>query len=150
MTESVSQVILAQRIKTNELQNRINQLNDEIEKLRGENKTLKRVHVREEQALKKLETQETDIERLVKNYSEEVIALKQAIKKLNGDNKKLSTNILEKEDELRVLKKKNDKLTMILNDKNLIESSELRSKLELSEKELEIQVSKYKVCLIFE
>jgi chromosome segregation ATPase len=148
MTESVSQVILAQRIKTNELQNRITQLNDEIEKLRDENKTLKRVHVREEIARKKLETQETDIERLVKNYSEEVTSLKQSIKKLNNDNKKLSTSIMDKEDELRILRKKNEKLNTILNDKNLIESNELRAKLDVCEKELEIQISKYKVILL--
>ena len=60
-SKTAVRVMSAQRLKNNDLQNRISELNIELEKLKDENKTLKRVHHREEIALKKFEHQDNDI-----------------------------------------------------------------------------------------
>lgn len=147
LNNKTNRLISAQRLKNNDLQNRISELNIELEKLRDENKTLRRVQKREEIALKKLESQDVDISRIVKTYSEEVNSLKQKMRKVNGENKKLSTNLMERDDELRVLKKKYSELKEILNDKKLLESADLSKKLEQCEKELNEQKSKCQVIL---
>jgi chromosome segregation ATPase len=138
-------LLSAQRIKNNDLQNRISELNIEIEKLREENRTIKRMHKREEVALKKLETQDTDVTKVVKGYQDEINSLKQKIRKIQSENRAINNSLLDREDEVRVLKKKNSELKEILDDKNLIESSELSKKLEASEYELKEQRTKYQV-----
>ena len=145
LTNKASRLLSAQRIKNNDLQNRISEMHIEIEKLREENRTIKRVHRREEIALKKLETADTDITKIVKGYQDEINSLKQTVRKMHNENRKVNNNLLDREDEVRVLKKKYSDLKEILNNKNLIESSELTKKLEASEQELKDQRSKYQV-----
>ena len=145
LTNKTGRLLSAQRIKNNDLQNRISEMNIEIEKIREENRTLKRMHKREEVALKKLETQDTDVTKVVKGYQDEINALKDKIRKLQSDNRKINNSLLDREDEVRVLKKKYGELKDILNDKNLIESAELNKKLEATQQELSEQRSKYQV-----
>ena len=49
---------------------------------------------------------------------------------------------------MRIFKKKNDKLKAILNDKNLIESNDLKTKLDICERELDNQNQRCKVNTI--
>lgn len=129
-SKTAVRVMSAQRLKNNDLQNRISELNIELEKLKDENKTLKRVHHREEIALKKFEHQDNDIAQIVKNHMTESTALKEAIKKIKNENRKLTSNIMDKEEDIRSLKKKQEEYRQILNDKKLLDSAELAKKLE--------------------
>ncbi len=117
----------------------------EIEKLREENKTLKRVHRRGEIAIKKFESQDSDITRIVKGYQDEINSLKQSVRKMHNENRMVNNNLLEREDDLRILKKKYSGLKDILNDKKLIDSAELSKKLEICEQELNDYRSKCQV-----
>jgi len=123
-------VMSAQRLKNNDLLNRIAEMNIELEKLKDENKTLKRVHHREEIALKKFEAQDNDLAQIVKNHMTESSALKEAVKKVKNENRRLTGNLMDKEEEIRAMKKKQDEYKQILNDKKLLDSAELAKKLE--------------------
>lgn len=139
----------AQRLKNNDLQNRITELNLELEKLRDENKTLKRVHHREEIALKKLETQDVDVSRMVRNHMEEASALKEIIKTIKNENRKLNNTLIDKDEEIRTTRKKYDELKKILKDKKLLDSAELSRKLEQCEKDLATYKTKNEVCYYY-
>jgi len=149
MTNMAGRVLSAQRIKNNDLRNKLNEMNLEMEKLKEENRTLKRMHQREEIALKRLETQENDVSRLVKNHMEEASALKNIIKTVKADNRKLNGVLIDKDEEIRNLKKKYSDLKKILNDKKLLDSAELSKKLEQSEQELTSYKLKTEVNIAF-
>lgn len=134
LSQTALRVMSAQRLKNNDLKNRIGELGIELEKLREENRTLKRIHQREEIALKKLENHEIDVGRLVRNHAEEVSAVKESLKKVKHENRKLNSTLIDKDEEIRALKKRNDDLKKILNDKNLLDSVELSKKLDAAEK----------------
>lgn len=126
----------AQRQKNHDLQNRIGELSAQVEALREENRTLKRVHQREEAALRRLESQDNDVSRLVRNHMEEANALKEIIKSVKAENNRLSKVLIDKDEEIRQHKKRLDEFKKILNDKKLLDSAELSRRLEQCEKEL--------------
>ena len=142
LVEKTVRVMSAQRLKNNDLRNRITELGIEMDKLREENKLLKRVHHREEIAIKRLESQDTDLNRIVKNHMEETTALKDAVKAVKAENRKLSGALMEKDEEIRAHKKRNEDLRKILTDKKLLDSVELSRKLEVAEKDLAAYKSK--------
>lgn len=127
----------AQRQKNNDLQNRIGELTSQIETLKEENRTLKRVHQREEAALRKLESQDSDVSRLIRNHMEEANALKEIIKNVKGENTRLNKVLIDKDEDIRQLKKKLEEFKKILSDKKLLDSAELNRRLEQCEKELD-------------
>ena len=137
LSRGTLRLLSAQRLKNNELQNRLSELTLELDKLREENRLLRRVHQREEVALKKLESQDVDLNRIVHNHFEEVKSLKEMLKASRHESRKLSNNLNEKEDEIRSVRRKNDDLNKILEDKKLLDSYEMSKKLERTEKELE-------------
>jgi hypothetical protein len=147
LSKTAIRVMSAQRLKNIELQNRINEMNIEMEKLKEENRTLKRVHRREEIAIKRLEDQDTDVARLVKNHTEETHALREIIRKLKNENRKLSSTLIDKDEEIRVIKKKLDEYLKILNDKKLMDNVELAKKLSTTEKELSNYKSRHEVII---
>lgn len=126
-------VMSAQRLKNNDLQNRIAEMSMAIEKLKEENRTLKRVHHREEAALKRLENQDNDVARLIRNHMEESNALKDIIKSVKNDNQRINKMLIDKDEEIRTLKKRHDDMKKIMSDKKLLDSAELSKKLEHSE-----------------
>ena len=149
ISQTAMRVLSAQRLKNNDLKNQIGELTIELEKLRNENRTLKRIHQREEIALKKLENHEVDVGRLVRNHAEEVNALKETLKKVKHENRKLNSTLIDKDEEIRSLKKRNDDLKKILNDKNLLDSVELGKKLDLAEKNLSESKTRADVRILF-
>lgn len=138
----------AQRFKNNELQNRITELNADIDKLKEENRTLKRVHIREEIALKKHESHDTDISRMIKTHNEELGVVKDMHKKSKAENKRINNLLLEREEDLRAAKKKNEDMKKIINDKKLMDTVDLSKKLEQTEKALEEYKTKCEVFLL--
>ena len=130
-------MLSAQRFKNNELQNRLNEVIMEMEKLKEENKTLRRVHQREELALKKFESHDIDLSRIMKTHNDEIGVVKEMLKKSKAENKRINNLLLDKEDELRTMKKKNEEYKNILNDKKLIDTHEINKKLEQTDKELQ-------------
>lgn len=145
LSQAALRVMSAQRHKNTDLQNRLAELAKELDQLRDENKTLRRVHLREEIAIKRFESHDTDINRLMRNHTDEVNALKEQIKKLKAENKRINSNLIDKEEEVRAVKKKNEEFKKILNDKKLIDSAELSKNLEQAEKELEELKTKLEV-----
>ena len=141
--ESLGRIVSAQRLKNNELQNRLVELRSANEKLVDENRTLKRMHKREEIAIKRFESQDSDMARLVKNHTDETNALRETIKKTKSENKKLYNTLIDKDEEIRALKKKCDELNKILGDKKLLDSVELSKQLEQAERDREHFKAKY-------
>lgn len=109
----------------------------ELEALRVENKTLKRVHIREEIALKKHESQDLDISKMIKTHQEEVNVVKDQNRKALKENKRLSALLMEREEDLRAYKKKADEMKKIINDKKLLDSVEISRKLDIMQKDME-------------
>ncbi len=145
-SKTAVKVMSAQRLKNNDLQNRIAEMNIELEQLKEENKTLKRVHHREEIALKKFEAQDNDIAQIVKNHMNESNALKEVVKKIKNENRKITGSLIEKDEEIRTLKKKQEEYKQILNDKKLLDSVELAKKLEQANNSLSEYKKKIEVC----
>ena len=117
----------------------------ELEKAREENKTIRRVQQREEVALKRFESNDADISRLIRNHGEETAALKEMLKKTKNENKKLNESVMEKDDEIRVLRKKRDEFKKIVEDKKLMDSVDLSRKLQTTERELQEHKTKAEV-----
>lgn len=143
----------AQRQKNIDLQNRIGELAAQLEALKEENRTLKRVHQREEAALRRFESHDSDVSRLVRNHMEEANALRDVIKSVKAENARLNKVLIERDEETRALKKKLDEYKRILNDKKLLDSADLNRRLEACEKELsayklKCEVGAYKSTLI--
>lgn len=130
-------MLSAQRFKNNELQNKLSEVMLELEALRVENKTLKRVHIREEIALKKHESQDLDISKMIKTHQEEVNVVKDQNRKALKENKRLSALLMEREEDLRAYKKKADEMKKIINDKKLLDSVEISRKLDIMQKDME-------------
>ena len=145
LSQAAIRVMSAQRHKNTDLQNRIAEMNLEMDKLREENKTLRRVHLREEVAIKRFESQDTDLNRLMRNHTDETNALKEQIKKLKLEQRRLNSNLIEKEEEVRSVRKKNDEFKKILNDKKLLDSVELTKTLEQTEKDMQELKTKLEV-----
>ena len=61
----------------------------------------------------------------------------------------LNGNLIEKEEEVRSVRKKNDEFKKILNDKKLLDSVELTKSLEQAEKELQELKTKLEVIFIY-
>ena len=59
------------------------------------------------------------------------------LKKSKAENKRINNLLLDKEDELRTMKKKNEEYKNILNDKKLIDTHEINKKFEQTDKELQ-------------
>jgi chromosome segregation ATPase len=146
-SKTAVKVMSAQRLKNNDLQNRIAEMNIELEQLKEENKTLKRVHHREEIALKKFEAQDNDIAQIVKNHMNESNALKEVVKKIKNENRKITGSLIEKDEEIRALKKKQEEFKQILNDKKLLDSVELAKKLDQANNSLSEYKKKIEVCV---
>jgi hypothetical protein len=146
--QAALRVMSAQRHKNTDLQNRITELNLELDKLKDENKTLKRIHMREEIAIKRFESQDYDLNRIMRNHTEESNSLKEQIKKIKLENRRLNSNLIEKEEEVRSVRKKNEEFKQILNDKKLLDSVELSKSLEQAEKDLQELKIKFDVNLI--
>ncbi len=145
----MDRIVSAQRLKNNELQNRLNELKLENEKLLDENKILKRMHKREEIAIRRFENQDNDIARIVKNHVEEGNVLKDTIKKLKNDNKKLYNQLIDKDEEIRSLRKKLDEMKKILSEKKIMDIVELNKLLEQTKKDFSIFKEKCDVRFYF-
>ena len=110
---------------------------NELEELKVENKTLKRVHIREEIALKKHENQDIDLAKMMKTHQEELTVVKDLNRKQQKENKRITALLMEREEDLRAYKKKADEMKKIINDKKLLDSVEITRKLEIFQKEME-------------
>ena len=110
---------------------------NELEELKVENKTLKRVHIREEIALKKHENQDIDLAKMMKTHQEELTVVKDLNRKQQKENKRITALLMEREEDLRAYKKKADEMKKIINDKKLLDSVEITRKLEIIQKEME-------------
>lgn len=121
----------------------------ELEALRVENKTLKRVHIREEIALKKHESQDLDISKMIKTHQEEVNVVKEQNRKAHKENKRVSALLMEREEDLRAYKKKADEMKKIINDKKLLDSVEISRKLDIMQKDMEEYKEKSEVKFNF-
>ncbi len=148
LNKHAMKVMSAQRFKNNELQNQIAELLAEVASLKEENRTMKRVHAREEIALKKHESQDTDIAKMIKNHQEEQRVVRENNSKLKAENKRVNSLLLEKEEELRGVRKKNDEMKKIIGDKKLYDSNEIIKQLEACKKELEETKLKCDVSVI--
>ena len=137
INQATRQVLSAQRFKNNELQNKLTEVMNELEELKVENKTLKRVHIREEIALKKHENQDIDLAKMMKTHQEELTVVKDLNRKQQKENKRITALLMEREEDLRAYKKKADEMKKIINDKKLLDSVEITRKLEIIQKEME-------------
>ena len=137
INQATRQVLSAQRFKNNELQNKLTEVMNELEELKVENKTLKRVHIREEIALKKHENQDIDLAKMMKTHQEELTVVKDLNRKQQKENKRITALLMEREEDLRAYKKKADEMKKIINDKKLLDSVEITRKLEIFQKEME-------------
>ncbi len=118
---------------------------NELEELKVENKTLKRVHIREEIALKKHENQDIDLAKMMKTHQEELTVVKDLNRKQQKENKRITALLMEREEDLRAYKKKADEMKKIINDKKLLDSVEITRKLEIIQKEMEEHKEKSEV-----
>ncbi len=145
INQATRQVLSAQRFKNNELQNKLTEVMNELEELKVENKTLKRVHIREEIALKKHENQDIDLAKMMKTHQEELTVVKDLNRKQQKENKRITALLMEREEDLRAYKKKADEMKKIINDKKLLDSVEITRKLEIIQKEMEEHKEKSEV-----
>jgi chromosome segregation ATPase len=85
--------------------NKINNLNNELDKLKDDFKTLNRMYQREEVELTRLRAIKYEQDDLYQYYNDEIASLKIKVHKLMDENKRLNTTLVTRDEEIRLLKK---------------------------------------------
>lgn len=141
----VQRILSANRNKITKLYNTVEDLQHEVDNLWQENKTLKRLHVKQEKELKQMEKAEASLPQLLHRHSAELRTYRERLKKTKGDMTKKEKESHNNDMEITKLRDKVQHYKSLDNDKKLEERAALTRKLEkvdkaLSEKDKRIMV----------
>lgn len=142
----VKKILSANRNKITKLYNVVEELQQEVEHLRQENKTLKRITVKQERELKRVDREEGSLPQLLQRHSAELRTVRERLKKNKQEISRKEKESHGHDVELTKLRDKVHHYKELDNNKKLEERAALSKKLEkvensLSEKDTKILVS---------
>lgn len=142
-------VLSARLLKINELKNEVGDLQMKLEEYHKENKTLKRLHFRQEKALNKFEDTENEISQLLSRHNNEVRILRERLRKSQEKERNLEKKLKETEDELYRTNVALKKLKQLSENRHLAERDELTKKVDMIESRLDERERRVKVLTLF-
>ena len=140
-------VLSANRNKVSRLHNIMEELQQEVEDLKSENKSLKRVSHRQEKEIKKIEDEEASLPVLLQRHSAEMRTLKERLRRNQETLHKKEKESHERDKEIQKLRSKVKNYQELSQDRKLEERAALAKKVEniedeMSSKDKKILVSK--------
>jgi TolA-binding protein len=132
----VQRILSANRNKITKLYNTVEELQQEVDNLRQENRTLKRVHVKQEREIKKIEKAEASLPQLLHRHSAELRTYREQLKKNKMDRSKKEKESHHNDVEILKLKDKLQHYKSLDDDKKLEERAALARRLEKVENDL--------------
>ncbi|KAG8444293.1 hypothetical protein GDO86_009468 [Hymenochirus boettgeri] len=137
-------VLSARLLKINELQNELTEQQMILEELQKENKTLKKLKVRQEKALNKFGDTESEISQLISRHNNEIRTLKEHLRKSQERERNTERRLKDAEHELYTVKISLTKLKELSENRHLPEREELTKKLNILETKLEERETRVK------
>lgn len=146
----IHRVLSASRNKVSRLHNIVEELQQEADHLRKDNKTLKTVNVRQEKELRKVEGEEADLPILLDRHSAEMRTLRERLRRNQDILRKREREAQSQDSEILKLRDKLKDLKSLAQDKKLEERAALSKKLEkventVAEKDKKIMV-RFSLC----
>lgn len=140
-------VLSANRNKVSRLHNILEELQQEVEELKDENKSLKRVSHRQEKQIKKIDDEEASLPMLLQRHSAEMRTLKERLRRNQEILHKKEKESRDRDHEIQKLRDKVSNYRELSQDKKLQERAALAKKLEklqsdMAEKDKKITVSR--------
>ena len=129
-------VLSANKHKVSRLHNIVEELQQEVDDLKSENKSLKRVSHRQEKEIKKIEEEEASLPTLLQRHSAEMRTLKQRFRKNQEILHKKEKESHERDAEIQKLRDKVKSYRELSQDRKLEERAALAKKLENIENEV--------------
>lgn len=123
-------VLSANKHKVSRLYNILEELQQEVEELKDENKSLKRVSHRQEKQIKKIDEEEASLPMLLQRHSAEMRTLKERMRKNQDVLHKKERESKERDAEIQKLRDKVKSFRVLSQDRKLEERAALAKKLE--------------------
>ncbi|KAK3749586.1 hypothetical protein QZH41_019724 [Actinostola sp. cb2023] len=132
----VKKILSANRNKITKLYNVVEELQQEVDQLRQENKTLKRIHVKQERELRRVDREEGSLPQLLQRHSAELRTYRERLKKNKVVISRKEQESHSHDVELNKLRDKLHHYKELDSDKKLEERASLAKKLQKVEKAL--------------
>ena len=129
-------VLSANRHKVSRLNNVMEELQLEVDELKSENKSLKRVSHRQEREIKKIDEEEASLPILLRRHSAEMQTLKERLRRNQEVLHKKEKESRDRDKEIQKLRDKVKNYRELSEDKKLEERAALAKKLENIENEM--------------
>lgn len=136
ISEVEKRVLSAKQSKFSELQSRMADLRRQLEAEKEENRTLRIIQKREEKALKLYEDQEYDVHKVARDYTREIVYVREALDEERETKTKLQKEVETRDDELREKTKRIKHYEKLVNVEELDEPDELRDRLKAATKKV--------------
>lgn len=138
----VKKILSANRNKITKLYNIVEELQQEVDNLRQENRTLKRINVKQERELKRVDREEGSLPQLLQRHSAELRTYRERLKRNKQEIIKKEKESQSHDTELTKLRDKLQHYKELDNNKKLEERATLAKKLEKVERGLSDRDSK--------
>ncbi|KAK7108719.1 hypothetical protein V1264_016401 [Littorina saxatilis] len=138
------QLLSANRLKMNELYNKMEEMKKELRTVKDENKLYKRMQHKQEKALVKFEDRESELPQLIQAHTNEIRTLKDQVRRTREKYDKTDRYLRDAEDELETAKARLKKYKALAEQKDLEERSELDKKVNKAELAIEEKECKIK------
>lgn len=133
---TVSRIMSANRLRIQELRNRVAELTDQCVIFQQENRDLKQLMHKQERKLNGYEQQENGMPRIMQRQADETQMLREQLRREKERSEKKSKKLNEKEDELEAMRRLVKKMQGLVEDKKLMERKKLSAKLKETEDKL--------------
>uniref|UniRef100_T1I312 Lebercilin domain-containing protein n=2 Tax=Rhodnius prolixus TaxID=13249 RepID=T1I312_RHOPR len=135
----------AKLLRVKQLQNQLAESQSVVNELLTENKLLKTLQRRQDNALKKYEGSQEQLPQLIKSHNEEIRIINTRFKQLKLNYKVLESKLKDRDSELSNLKEQHKHLLKLSRDKQLYDREKLTKKLEELEKHVQSQQEKIQI-----
>lgn len=145
-------VLSARRLRMKTLQNQLADAQQHISELAHENRILRTVHKRQDQALKKYESTNAELPQLLHSHAEEIRIWQSKYKSLQQQNKELTFKLKQRDAQILAYSDQNKYLSQLNKDKNLEDRQKLtdqvqKMEIKLQEKDNEMKLLARKLQL---
>lgn len=145
-------VLSARRLRMKTLQNQLADCQQHISELAHENRILRTVHKRQDQALKKYESTNAELPTLLHSHAEEIRIWQSKYKTLQHQNKELTFKMKQRDAQILAFSDQNKYLSQLNKDKNLEDRQKLtdqvqKMEIKLQEKDNEMKLLARKLQL---
>ncbi|XP_076373010.1 uncharacterized protein LOC143257868 [Tachypleus tridentatus] len=135
-TYVTQRLLSARRLKINELRNELENTQRQVREVEQENRFLKRLQLKQERELARLQSTKGELPEMLQSHSEEVRVLKKLLNKAKEKIKDQENKIKVKDDQLNKFKDDTNKLRKLASNRNLLERDKLREQVESLELEI--------------